>query len=614
MKPYILVGMFDPASLEAWRAGARAEGFEAVATRDGDDVLAQAEKRGRPALVVLGAPLPRVDAFEVLRRLRKDHPAQDVAAIVTSPFRLMETAASGLRRELGIVEVPRFGSDAAGCALSIRRALAGLPPPPLPEDPAARAARERRKETARLRRIEALGVEQELPHDPMLQQIVESTARSFGVPCALVSVVLQDRTQFLAQAGLDRMLAADPGAGFHWPFCRLVAETGVELVVPDASANPVFAGNRLVRDGHVLGYAGAPVVAPGGETVATLAVASSDRLSLSAADADRLAALARRVAGELEIREVTRRAERDADLFGNALGAHDGPATLMATLATARTALESLDSGVILMDPQRRVVYANAAACALLDAPPSRLAGMTREELVGLACSLVDNLDDFVRRIRIAPTGPYVGRADFVFARPVRRAIRWIGRPVLLPSGIGQLTLLSDVTAESDAADLRRRFSCADPLTGLPNRRAGLDALAREIARASRTGEPLSLALLDVNGLRFVNRDHGSDAGDEVLVRAAEVLSRSARAGDLVARWSGEEFLLILPACAAADARRVAETAARDLESPEFELVPGITLSAGVAECRPGEPAESCISRVEEQLRQAKAEEGGARP
>lgn len=610
MKPYILIGVFEPSSLDAWRRAAESEGFEAVATRDGDEMLAQLPARGAPALAVVGASLPRADGFEVLRELRARHGADGVPAIVTTPFRPLELAALAHRDELGIADVARIDLDEAECAAAVRRAVARAGPALRSEDPSRSHERERRRETRRLGRIEATGIADALPHDPMLQQLAENAARLLRAPAALVSVVLQDRTRFLAHSGLDSMLAAEPRAAYDWPFCRLVAQSGHELVVPDASLHPVFGGNRLVRDGHVRGYAGAPVTSPGGEILGTLAVASTDRLALTAADVDRLGALARRVAGELEIRAVTGRAEQDADAFGSALGAHDGPATLMATLATARTALDALESGIVLMDAQRRVVYANPAACEILGTPASALLGLTREGVVGRACALVSCVDDFLRLVRVAPSGPYVGRAEIAFARPAPRVVRWVGRPVLLPSGLGQLTLLTDVTAERSLDNMRRRFACIDPLTGLPNRAAGLDLLAREVGRAARTGDPLALALFDINGLRFVNRDHGSAAGDELLRRTSAALACAARPEDTLVRWAGEEFLLLLPGLRAAAASRVAEDAARDLESPGIEDAPGLTLSAGVVEWKPGESAETAIYRAEEQLRRAK-EPGG---
>ncbi len=611
MKPFILIGAFDPSCLDTWCRAATAERLEVVASRDGDELLRQLQSREAPALVVTGLSLPRADGFELIRALRRKYGPDEVPAVAVSVFARLERTARALQESLGIADVPPAHLDLEQAAAVIRRALARVPPPHFTEDPSRRSTREQRKEGTRLRRIERLGVDQDLPRDSTLQRLVEDAAKSFNCPMALLSVVLHDRTCFLAHDGLGRLLAAEPGAALDWPFCRLVAETGEELVVPDACTHPAFSGNRHVRDGHIRGYAGAPVMAPGGETLGTLAVASTDRLPLSAADVDRLGSMARRVAGELEIRAATKCAEEEADQFGSALGAQDGPATLMATLALARTALEGLDSGLVVMDAQRRVTYVNAAACEILDAPAARLVGMTREELVSQGCALVENVDDFLRRIRVTASGPYVGRADFTFVRPERRDVRWVSRPVMLPSGLGQLAFLTDITAENRVAELQRRFAFADPLTGLANRRAGMEALTREIGRATRSEEPLCLALFDIDGLRIVNRDRGEDTGDRLVRRTGTTLLRIARDGDTVIRWSGEEFLVLLPACRAEEGLAIAERASQGLESPELEELPGIALSAGVVEWRRDESAESAIYRVEEQLRKSKSPRGG---
>ncbi|KAF0244218.1 MAG: hypothetical protein FD180_2728 [Planctomycetota bacterium] len=610
MKPFILVAEFNPARLKAWRVASEAEGFEVVATRDGDEALRQLQERGAPSLVIAGLSLPRVDGFGVLRFLRTRYGPEEVPALACSPFRRLALAASVLRDTLGLSDILGGRMDPEEITAAIRCAVSRTAPPARPEDASRRATKAIRRETTRLRRIESLGVDRSLPRDQTLQSIVEEVARSLQAPACVASIVLQDRTTFLAHTGLDRLLAAEPRAAQEWPFCRFVTEAGQELVVPDASVNPAFAGNCLVKDGHIRGYAGAPLTGPGGETIGSLAVVSTDCIGVTAADVDTLAAFARRVAGELEIREISKRSSEDADRFGSALGADGGPATLMSTLAVARTALESVDSGVMLMDAQRRVTYVNAAACEMMDAPATSLQGMTREQLVSHVCKVVEDADDFLSRIRIAASGPHVSRGDFTFLQPRRRVIRWVSRPVLLPSGLGQLAHLSDITAEVELREVRRRYSYTDVLTGLPNRRAGLDALAREIGRAARTGEPLCLALFDVDGLRFVNRDHGSDAGDRLLRRTADTLARAAREGDTVIRWSGEDFLLVLPACHAEEGRAVAERAAQGLESPELEEAPGISLSAGVVEWRIGETAESAIYRAEEQLHGAKSPGG----
>ncbi|HTC77354.1 MAG TPA: diguanylate cyclase, partial [Terriglobales bacterium] len=92
-----------------------------------------------------------------------------------------------------------------------------------------------------------------------------------------------------------------------------------------------------------------------------------------------------------------------------------------------------------------------------------------------------------------------------------------------------------------------KELSRSDPLTGLPNRRAFYEVALAEADRARRYRHPLSLAYLDVDNFKQVNDDYGHDAGDELLVRVAEVLRRNLRNNDIVARLGGDEFAMLLP-------------------------------------------------------------------
>ncbi len=86
-----------------------------------------------------------------------------------------------------------------------------------------------------------------------------------------------------------------------------------------------------------------------------------------------------------------------------------------------------------------------------------------------------------------------------------------------------------------------------DSLTGLMNRRAAEDQAAREIARSVRTGEPLSMVLLDADDFKFINDRFGHKTGDRALVAIADALRRGARAQDTLARIGGDEFMVLLP-------------------------------------------------------------------
>src|SRR5204862_5558047 len=91
------------------------------------------------------------------------------------------------------------------------------------------------------------------------------------------------------------------------------------------------------------------------------------------------------------------------------------------------------------------------------------------------------------------------------------------------------------------------QLAATDPLTGLANRRGCEKSIAGEISRAERERKPLSCIMLDIDRFKQVNDTMGHQAGDQVLRDLSTMLRQSVRAYDIVARWGGEEFLLILP-------------------------------------------------------------------
>ncbi|HEV1998141.1 MAG TPA: GGDEF domain-containing protein [Candidatus Dormibacteraeota bacterium] len=131
------------------------------------------------------------------------------------------------------------------------------------------------------------------------------------------------------------------------------------------------------------------------------------------------------------------------------------------------------------------------------------------------------------------------------------------------------------------------QLSITDPLTGLSNVRYFRARMVEEAARADRSGEPLALAILDLDHFKMVNDRHGHAVGDDVLVAAATALRAFARQADTVARIGGEEFAMIMPATDATSAYAAVERARRAVERVPAKAEDGsaltVTASAGVA-------------------------------
>jgi diguanylate cyclase (GGDEF)-like protein len=148
-----------------------------------------------------------------------------------------------------------------------------------------------------------------------------------------------------------------------------------------------------------------------------------------------------------------------------------------------------------------------------------------------------------------------------------------------------------------------RALALRDPLTGLGNRRAWEEALPRQLALASRSQKPLCVALIDVDEFKNLNDRDGHLAGDRVLSEAAAAWAREVRASDLLARYGGDEFALLLPDCTI---DRAMEIVGR------LELVcRGVSFSTGVARWDGIEDAESLIDRADAALYLAKSQGGG---
>jgi diguanylate cyclase (GGDEF)-like protein len=131
----------------------------------------------------------------------------------------------------------------------------------------------------------------------------------------------------------------------------------------------------------------------------------------------------------------------------------------------------------------------------------------------------------------------------------------------------------------------RMNDAVTDPLTSLPNKRFAVDFVTRELARVQRTRGRLSVALLDLDGFKRINDVDGHSAGDRALRTVGDCLTRALRASDLCARYGGDEFLLVMPDCGAADAlRRVEEMQAEVASAARDGQFGGdLSVSAGIA-------------------------------
>lgn len=180
---------------------------------------------------------------------------------------------------------------------------------------------------------------------------------------------------------------------------------------------------------------------------------------------------------------------------------------------------------------------------------------------------------------------------------------------------VRQLALLRERAARAhrDLAEAMARLHgqvIRDELTGLFNRRHMHKLLHIEQSRADRSGLPWCVAMIDLDLFKHVNDEHGHAVGDEVLRATAQVLSGGLRGADQVARWGGEEFLVLFPDTESDDACQVLERIGLALSRTQVSpTVPDlrVTFSAGVTRHLADEPLERTIDRADHALYRAKA-------
>ena len=171
--------------------------------------------------------------------------------------------------------------------------------------------------------------------------------------------------------------------------------------------------------------------------------------------------------------------------------------------------------------------------------------------------------------------------------------------------------LTHEIAERVRAEDALAEAARSDYLTGLPNRRALIEQMAYEVVRCQRSRTPFSILLADVDHFKRVNDTRGHAAGDEALCQVAQRMRESVRAQDLVSRWGGEEFLVLLTETDLPGALVAAEKVRAAVESRDFPAGQGavrITLSIGATAYLAGQSVDECIHAADAALYQAKAQ------
>ncbi|MGE0607852.1 MAG: diguanylate cyclase [Pirellulales bacterium] len=271
-----------------------------------------------------------------------------------------------------------------------------------------------------------------------------------------------------------------------------------------------------------------------------------------------------------------------------------------------RGTLDSMAEGLLVLDPQQRILLANRAFADSL--------GVAAEELTGRKVSELP-FDTEEKRLKIEgypwdralnEGTPQLDEILTLRGKYNRTCIMKVSAtPIFGDDGKqrGALASFSDVTSfEQSRVELRQmldalshsrdeiqqqnqeleRLAARDPLTGCLNRRSFFVDFESQWSTSARHGYPLTCIMVDLDHFKSINDTHGHQAGDMVLQKAAEQLRKGRRPSDLVCRYGGEEFCVLLPHTGLDDALTVANQIRKTIESTDFNGI-AVTASLGLS-------------------------------
>jgi diguanylate cyclase (GGDEF)-like protein/PAS domain S-box-containing protein len=260
--------------------------------------------------------------------------------------------------------------------------------------------------------------------------------------------------------------------------------------------------------------------------------------------------------------------------------------------------------GILLLDNNGKVLEANRSAELMFCYEKGTMLGLHMHQLINKFSLEYNLLNNQVAARGMPPTMErMIGKDQLGGVLDLEVAINM--------ARIGNETFYSvsliDIRHHLAKQEELTKLAHTDPLTGLMNRRHFRLLADQELSRATRTHQQLFTMMLDIDHFKRVNDTHGHDVGDQALIAVAEVFKSGFRSMDILARWGGEEFLVLLPETDMAGAMLIAERIRQQVSQIKLSKIPeGLTISVGLCEAKPGMELKAVTSLADQALYQAK--------
>lgn len=279
--------------------------------------------------------------------------------------------------------------------------------------------------------------------------------------------------------------------------------------------------------------------------------------------------------------------------------------------------VDALSDGVYLVDRDRRITYWNAAAC--------RITGYRAEDVVGTLCpeGVLRHVDEDGTALcggrcpLEATMRDGVGRQARVFAHGRDGSLVPVHiRSSALRDATGEIVgAIETFSEDSDriavAEQVREleHLAMRDPLTGLANRRLAGKVLRHRLQTMTEHGTTFGVLVVDVDQFKAVNDEHGHDTGDAALRAVGHALVSGLRADDVVARWGGDEFVVVTSATSRAEFGRMVTRVADQVTTTSIDVIGGqihLRASVGSALARRDDDEPGILRRADQDLLRAK--------
>ncbi|HRP94701.1 MAG TPA: diguanylate cyclase [Rhodocyclaceae bacterium] len=274
-----------------------------------------------------------------------------------------------------------------------------------------------------------------------------------------------------------------------------------------------------------------------------------------------------------------------------------------------KAAIDQAPTAMMITDRRGRIEYVNQAFVVCTGYGRDELLGRHPRMLMGPAA-----VPATYRKIRKTLVAGERWRGELVNVRKCGSE-HWVSlavSPVRDPSGriANYIAVREDITERKRFEEGLRRLANFDALTGINNRRHLMELADLEWKRAVRYGTPLSLLVLDVDHFKQINDTHGHSVGDQAICLVAQACLNAVREIDVVGRYGGEEFVIVLPGTHFAGALELAERLRRRVAGIRIKCGQpqpiSLTASIGVASLQQGDTFEQLLMAADKALYQAK--------